>query len=119
METEIAAAIAKALETVGLKPHLAALAITVMALNWLGWRVKKLPSIRDEWIPALLVLVGMVIYVLLSVSFRAYTPEAWGVGAGSAILAVGLHQLKRQTGALLKPHTPPPPTEPISEGEPK
>lgn len=85
----------------GVKVNFAAWGVTTLALNWLGARVKKLPHINDEWIPIILAGVGMVIYVLLSLSLSAYTPASWTIGVACGIFAVGLHQGFRQTGALL------------------
>lgn len=101
----------------GVKVNIAAWAMTVVALNFLGSRVKQLPHIMDEWIPIILAGVGMVIYVLLSLSLSAYTPASWVIGVICGGFAVGLHQGFRQTGALLKGKSIAPPTEPNPSNE--
>lgn len=101
----------------GVKVNWLAWGMTVGALNWLGARVKKLPHIKDEWIPIVLAGVGMVLYVLLSLSLSAYTPASWVIGVICGGFAVGLHQGFRQTGALLKGKSIAPTTEPNPSNE--
>lgn len=100
----------------GVKVNFAAWGVTVLILNWLGARVKKLPHIKDEWIPIVLAGVGMVLYVLLSLSLSAYTSASWIIGVICGGFAVGLHQGFRQTGALLNGKSIAP-TEPTPSNE--
>lgn len=102
---------------IGVKVNYAAWVVTVLILNWIGARVKNLPHVKDEWIPIILAGVGMVIYVLLSLSLSAYTPASWVIGVICGGFAVGLHQGFRQTGALLKGKSIAPPTEPTQSNE--
>lgn len=101
----------------GVKVNIGAWFATTFAMNWLGARVKRIPSIPDEWIPLVLSFFGMLIYVLTSLSLSAYTSASWVVGAACGIFAVGLHQGVRQTGALLKGKSIAPPTEPNPSNE--
>jgi hypothetical protein len=107
----------------GVKVNFAAWVLTVVILNRIGSTVKKLPHIADEWIPIVLAGVGMVLYVLLSLSLSAYTPASWVIGVICGGFAVGLHQGFRQTGALLnlllgKSIFPPTEPNPSNEKQP-
>lgn len=87
--------------SLGVKVNVGAFMVTSFAMNWLGTRVKKMPRVPDELIPAVLALVGMLIYVALSISLGTYSNASWAVGIVAGGFSVGMNQGFRQTKSLV------------------
>lgn len=74
-------------------------AIVVAVLLGMGRLLKTIPPIPNTYIPGILFLLGIVAY---PVAASVYTGEAFFIGAGAGLAAVGLHQNFVQAKEIVK-----------------
>lgn len=102
-------------QNLGVKVNYGAFVVTWVILSWLGSRVKKLPSIPNDFIPAVLTAFGGLVYVstawLLGIQFEK---SQLLVGCASGFFAVGAHQFLQRTKQVISGEPPkdPPVTTP-------
>lgn len=101
-------------QSLGVKVHGGSFAATWVVLNWLGSRVKQLPSISNDFIPAVLVGFGGVVYVAASWLFsNPFEKSQILIGLAAGFVAVGSHQALVRTKQGITgeaPKDPPAPT---------
>lgn len=101
----------------GVKVHGGSFMVTWVVLNWLGVRVKKLPSIPNDFIPAVLIGFGGFVYVATSwLIGNPFDKAQVLVGLASGFVAVGAHQTLVRTkqgiaGEEVGPNPAQPPTQ--------
>ena len=103
-------------QSLGVKVHGASFGVTWILLNWLGSRV-KISAIPNEYIPAILVAVGGVVY--LSTSWLLSNPFDKSqilVGLAAGFVAVGSHQAVVRTKQAITGEAPkePPKDPPVT-----
>ena len=101
-------------QALGVKVHGGSFAATWVVLNWLGSRVKRLPSIPNDFIPIVLAVIGSVSYVVFAWLLGSpFEKSGFVVGFANGFVAVGGHQCfvrTKQGIAGEAPKDPPAPT---------